>query len=70
MTYKRFQSIVSTMEPPPHPVDTITANDIEGMDTAITPDHSDKYGIPTLEELGKDSFHLLLIYQMIYPIAI
>ena len=38
-------------------MDPITAGDIEGMDTAVGPDHAEKYGIPTLEELGKSPFN-------------
>lgn len=31
----------------------VTAQDVEGVDMAIASDHYEKYGIPSLEELGK-----------------
>ncbi|KAJ8031835.1 Cryptochrome-1 [Holothuria leucospilota] len=53
LTYNRFQELISLIGPPPQPVDPVTAQDVEGMDTAIASNHYEKYGIPSLEELGK-----------------
>lgn len=53
LTYSRFQEIVSIIGPPEHPVAPVTAQDVEGVDMAIASDHYEKYGIPSLEELGK-----------------
>ncbi|XP_071493638.1 cryptochrome-1-like [Diadema antillarum] len=52
LTYKRFQDIISMMGIPVYPVEAIEAEDVEGLNTYIEPNHDDKYGIPTLEELG------------------
>lgn len=55
LTYNRFQELISLIGPPPQPVDPVTAQDVEGMDTAIASNHYEKYGIPSLEELGFDT---------------
>lgn len=54
LTYKRFQDIISLMGIPIYPAEALEAEDVEGLDTFIDPNHEDKYGIPTLEELGFD----------------
>lgn len=43
------------MEVPPEPVPTITEVTVGSARTPITDDHDEKYGIPTLEELGFDT---------------
>lgn len=40
------------MEPPPGPEPTIILEDFGSCYTPICEDHDDKYGVPTLEELG------------------
>lgn len=40
------------MEVPPEPVPTITEVTVGSARTPITEDHDEKYGIPTLDELG------------------
>ena len=46
------------MEPPPKPVPTVTLQML-GLDiTPILDDHDEKYGVPTLEELGFDCENL------------
>ena len=58
LTYKQFQRIIDGMDPPAKPVPTLTP---QMLGTAITPveeDHDDKFGVPTLEELGFDCEHL------------
>ncbi|XP_023329370.1 cryptochrome-1 isoform X2 [Eurytemora carolleeae] len=58
LTYKTFQTIIESMDPPSKPVPTLT---LLMLGTGITPlsdDHDEKYGVPTLEELGFDCDHL------------
>ena len=58
LTYKQFQRIIDGMDPPAKPVPTLTA---QMLGTAIAPvedDHDEKFGVPTLEELGFDCEHL------------
>jgi cryptochrome len=43
LTYHQFQAIIASMEPPPKPQATITE------------DHDERYGVPTLDELGFDT---------------
>ncbi|KAJ8314578.1 hypothetical protein KUTeg_006728 [Tegillarca granosa] len=52
LTYKRFQSILSKMDPPKQPIENITAQTIGKCKTPLSEDHDEKYGVPTLEELG------------------
>merc|ERR1719233_1536505 len=54
LSYKHFQYLVSLLDPPSFPLDTITFSDIEGINTAITSNHDSKYGLASLEELGFD----------------
>ncbi|MGH0179175.1 UNVERIFIED_CONTAM: hypothetical protein FKN15_017209 [Acipenser sinensis] len=53
LTYKRFQTLVSRMEPPELPVEPLSVAFMGGCVTPVSDDHSDKYGVPSLEELGK-----------------
>ncbi|KFO27607.1 Cryptochrome-1 [Fukomys damarensis] len=55
LTYKRFQTLISKMEPLETPVDTITSEVIEKCVTPLSEDHDEKYGVPSLEELGFDT---------------
>lgn len=55
LTYKQFQSILATMEPPPPPQPTITPELLKNSSTPISEDHDEKYGVLTLEELGFDT---------------
>ncbi|CAG2210639.1 CRY [Mytilus edulis] len=55
LTYKRFQAILSKMDPPKQPEDTITRQFIGHTKTPISEDHDDKFGVPSLEELGFDT---------------
>lgn len=41
------------MDPPSHPVATVTAEVIGTAYTPLREDHDEVYGVPTLEELGK-----------------
>ena len=46
------------MDPPPIPEQAITEEIIGNCRTPIFDDHEDKYGVPTLEELGFDTDNL------------
>ncbi|XP_064627650.1 cryptochrome-1-like [Lineus longissimus] len=59
ITYKKFQSILSCMEPPSRPVDAVSLANLGRAHTPISEDHDEKYGIPTLDQLGFDTEKLL-----------
>lgn len=42
------------MEPPPKPESTIIEETIGTAQTPVRDDHDEKYGVPTLDELGFD----------------
>ncbi|XP_055550388.1 cryptochrome-1-like [Wyeomyia smithii] len=52
LTYHQFQAIFASMDPPPQPEQAITVDTIGNGSTPQCDDHDDKYGVPTLEELG------------------
>jgi len=57
LTYHLFQKLLEYIDPPEDPVPTI---DKELFGDAITPikyDHDETFGVPTLEELGKQSLY-------------
>jgi len=58
LTYKQFQRVIEGMEPPPKPVPTLTLQMLGSAVTPVTEDHDEKYGVPTLEELGFDCENL------------
>jgi len=58
LTYKRFQTIIEGMDPPPTPVPTLTLQMLGNGITPLTENHDEKYGVPTLEELGFDCENL------------
>jgi len=58
LTYKQFQRIIEGMEPPAKPVPTLTLQMLGSAVTPLTDDHDEKYGVPTLEELGFDCENL------------
>uniref|UniRef100_A0A8B9L843 Cryptochrome circadian regulator 3a n=1 Tax=Astyanax mexicanus TaxID=7994 RepID=A0A8B9L843_ASTMX len=53
LTYKRFQTLISRMDPPEMPV--VSSALMGCCVTPISEDHGDKYGVPSLEELGFDT---------------
>uniref|UniRef100_A0AAY4CS07 Cryptochrome-1 n=1 Tax=Denticeps clupeoides TaxID=299321 RepID=A0AAY4CS07_9TELE len=55
LTYKRFQTLISKMDAVEGPVDTITAGVMGACTTPLSDDHDDKFGVPSLEELGFDT---------------
>uniref|UniRef100_A0A182W183 Photolyase/cryptochrome alpha/beta domain-containing protein n=1 Tax=Anopheles minimus TaxID=112268 RepID=A0A182W183_9DIPT len=52
LTYHQFQAIIASMDAPPQPEASITLDVIGKSATPQYDDHDDKYGVPTLEELG------------------
>jgi hypothetical protein len=52
LTYHQFQTVVASMETPPQAEPTIDQHFLHGAYTPIGEDHDEKYGVPTLEELG------------------
>ncbi|XP_062564544.1 cryptochrome-1-like [Armigeres subalbatus] len=52
LTYHQFQAIIASMDAPPQPEPAITLDIIANTSTPQCEDHDDKYGVPTLEELG------------------
>ncbi|KAM3966799.1 cryptochrome 2 isoform 2-T2 [Aphomia sociella] len=52
LTYHQFQALIASMPPPPPAETTITPQMLNGITTPITSDHEDRFGVPTLEELG------------------
>ncbi|RXN05652.1 cryptochrome 2b [Labeo rohita] len=55
LTYKRFQTLVSSMEPPDPPLEPLTRELMENCVTPISENHREKYGVPLLDELGFDT---------------
>lgn len=53
LTYNRMQSIVSSLGPPKKPVPAPTADDMIDVSSPSS-ENEEKYGIPTLDELGHD----------------
>lgn len=67
LTYHLFQKLLECIEPPESAVPTIDKDFLGDAVTPVKYDHDEKFGVPTLEELGKYSYtymiykHLLLI---------
>ncbi|XP_056133952.1 cryptochrome circadian regulator 1a [Lampris incognitus] len=55
LTYKRFQTLISRMDPVELPVESITAETMGKCITPLSDDHDEKFGVPSLEELGFDT---------------
>ncbi|MEQ2313291.1 Cryptochrome-1 [Ameca splendens] len=55
LTYKRFQTLISHMDPVELPAEAITAEIMGKCTTPLSEDHDDKFGVPSLEELGFDT---------------
>lgn len=52
MTYHQFQAIIANMDPPQLAEPTITEDTTGSARTPVASDHDEKYGVPSLEELG------------------
>ncbi|XP_065164242.1 cryptochrome-1 [Atheta coriaria] len=55
LTYHQFLAAIACMHPPPQAEQPVTIKTLNGAHTPLTEDHDDKYGVPTLEELGFDT---------------
>ncbi|XP_033888717.1 cryptochrome-1-like isoform X3 [Acipenser ruthenus] len=55
LTYKRFQTLISRMKTLETPVESITVEVMGKCTTPVSDDHDDKFGVPSLEELGFDT---------------
>ncbi|XP_048858949.1 cryptochrome-1-like isoform X3 [Brienomyrus brachyistius] len=55
LTYKRFQTLISRMDPPDPPVEPLSEAFMGSCVTPVADDHAEKYGVPSLEELGFDT---------------
>ncbi|XP_072910132.1 cryptochrome-1-like [Hemitrygon akajei] len=55
LTYKRFQTLISQIDPPEAPVETIDQGTIGKCTILVLDEHNEKYGVPSLEELGFDT---------------
>nr|ABO38435.1 cryptochrome 2 [Antheraea pernyi] len=52
LTYHQFQALIASM-PPPQPAEApISIETLNGAKTPVSVDHDDRFGVPTLEELG------------------
>ncbi|XP_053280066.1 cryptochrome-1 [Pleuronectes platessa] len=54
LTYKRFQTLISRLDPPEMPSETLSHALMAGCVTPVSDHHGDQYGVPSLEELGFD----------------
>lgn len=52
LTYKRFQSILSTLKSPNQPCETLTSQLTKNVATPVSDDHDDRFSVPSLDELG------------------
>lgn len=58
LTYKRFQTLISRLDPPELPVEALSDSLMGRCVTPVSEDHGDKYGVPSLEELGEEPLEL------------
>ncbi|GCB77202.1 hypothetical protein scyTo_0015628, partial [Scyliorhinus torazame] len=54
LTYKRFQTLISQLDSPEPPVETISEGRLGKCAVLVLDDHNEKYRVPSLEELGFD----------------
>ncbi|XP_063833163.1 cryptochrome-1-like [Ostrinia nubilalis] len=52
LTYHQFQALIASMPPPPPAEPAISTETLNGATTPVSDDHDDRFGVPTLEELG------------------
>lgn len=65
------------MQPPPTPADSVTTTTVQHTRTPISDDHDEKFGVPTLHELGKWEsvikclfvLHTSSAWREIYPVG-
>lgn len=54
LTYKKFLAIVRPQGPPENPYPTLDVHLFGGCSTPVSEDHEEKFGVPSLRELGLD----------------
>lgn len=54
LTYKKFLAIVRSLGKPEHPCATLDVHLLGGCSTPVSEDHEEKFGVPSLKELGLD----------------
>ncbi|KAF5307814.1 hypothetical protein FQR65_LT06686 [Abscondita terminalis] len=59
LTYHQFQAVIASMDPPPYAEPPVSNKDVVNITTPLNEDHDEKFGVPTLEELGFDTEGLL-----------
>ncbi|XP_061077193.1 cryptochrome-2-like [Conger conger] len=52
LTFKRFQAIVNRLELPRKPLPAVTRQQMDSCPADISPNHDERYGVPSLQELG------------------
>lgn len=52
-TYNQFQGIIESMDPPPQAVPAVAPETVESSTTPTSDDHDDRFGVPSLDELGR-----------------
>ncbi|KAL6116676.1 cry1 [Pungitius sinensis] len=55
LTYKRFQTLIGRMDSVEVPAESVGADVMGKCRTPMSEDHDDKFGVPSLEELGFDT---------------
>lgn len=58
------------MGSPPQPEQPVTASSVEGAHTPLSDDHDEKFGVPTLEELGFDTEGLNAPVWQVYKLGL
>lgn len=58
------------MDPPPPAQPAVSPETVESSNTPICEDHDDKYGVPTLDELGKKIYTPTHTHSHILPTSI
>lgn len=53
MTYNKFQSVIASMGPPAVADPQLNGDYLGQCYTPVNEDHDDKFGVPSLEELGE-----------------
>lgn len=55
LTYHQFLAVIACLGPPPQPELPVNQSTLNSAVTPLSDDHDDKFGVPTLEELGFDT---------------
>ncbi len=60
LTYRHFIQVISGMKEPPVPVPALSSRMVPNTYSPVSEDHDEKWGVPSLEELGKNSAMFIL----------